>query len=350
VLSVMQIFKIIFGVILSAFILMIILRFSSSYTEIGESSKEVEILIGLKKTIQDVYTTGISTDFEVRDLEEAISFYSPPNIETPVTSVNLDPVPTFLVPGESVSVHRNEYDLGWFKFYYIHALPETKIIFVPLGKSEVVWNTVGNITKHFPSTENTKTKVLFGIGCNDTGGQPIFFFSKWERDYFIRTVLPWLYTNEYEFVPCGKREGYRMITVTETPIDADFQVVPIDNEMGYVHVNNTMVGQKTYLYKNPIDIVALFFGGEKMYDYTNEKFLKELSIASDLASRESSLLRSKSTNPYCDTLYQKFIQVLGSLRNRIDNGDYTNEDDMREFSKKIKESVEAYKQLEEMGC
>ncbi len=346
----MQIFKIIFGIILSAFILMVILRFSLSYTEIGESSKEVEILVGLKKTIEDVYTTGISTDFEVRDLEEAISFYSPPNIETPVTSINLDPVPTFLVPGETISIHRSEYDTGWWKFYFVHALPETKVVFVPLGRSEVVWNTVGNITKYFPSTENTNVKVLFGIGCNDTGGEPFFFFSKWERDYFMRTVLPWLYTNEYEFTLCGKRKGYRMITVSETPIGSDFQVVPIDNEMGYVYINTTEQGWQWHLYKNPIDIVALFFGGKKMYDYTNEKFLKELSIASDLASRESSLLRSKSTNPYCDSVYQKFVQVLGSLRNKIDNGDYTNEDDMRELTRKIKESIEAYRLLEEMGC
>lgn len=345
----MQIFKIIFGIILSAFLLMIILRFSSSYTEIGESSKEVEILMGLKKTIEDVYTTGISTDFEVKGLEKSITSYYPPNIETPVTSVNLDPVPTFLVPGESLSIHRNEYDLGWFKFYYIYAAPEMKVIFVPLGRSEVVWNTVGNITKHFPSTENTKIKVLFGIGCNDTGGSPFFFFSNWEREYFIRTVLPWLYANEYEFVPCGKKEGYRMITVTETPVDADFQVVPIDSEMGYVYVNNTIVGQKTYLYKNPIDVVALFLGGERMYDYENKKFLKDLSVASDLASREVSLLRGKMDSA-CDAPYSRFVQELGHIKSIADNGDYRNEDEMKELNKNIKESVETYKQLEEMGC
>jgi hypothetical protein len=329
---------------------MMILRFSLSYTEIGESGKEVEILMGLKKTIEDVYTTGISTDFEVKGLEEAISFYSPPSIETPVTSVNLDPVPTFFVPGEKVSIHRDEYDLGWFKFYFVYVLPETKIVFVPLGDSEELWKTMENISKYLPSTENTKTKVLFGIGCNDTGGSPFFFFSKWEREYFVRTVLPWLYANEYEFVPCGKREGYRMITVTETPIDADFQVVPVDGGVGYVHMNTTIEGPKTYLYKNPLDVIALLLGGEKFYNYENSKFLKELSIASDLASREASLLRIKSSNPECDLLYSKFVQILGSLRNKIENGDYTNEDDMRELNRKVKESAEAYEQLEEMGC
>jgi len=345
---VLQIFKIIFGVILSAFILMILLTFSMSYTEIGESSKEVEILMGLKKTIEDVYTTGISTDFEVKDFEEVIRFYSPPNIETPVTSVNLDPVPTLFVPGEKISIYRNEYNLGWWKFYFVQALPETKIVFVPLVRSEAVWNTMGNITRYFPSTDNTNTKVLFGIGCNDTGGQPIFFFLRWERDYFTRMVLPYFFDNEYEFVPCMEKEGYRMITISETPIDADFQVVPIDNEMGYVYVNDTLGGPQQYLYKNPLDIVSLFLGGEKLYDYENRKFMKELSVASDLASRESSLLIMKANNPECN--YSKFVQRLGSLKGIIENGDYTNEDNMRELNIKVKESVEVYKELEEMGC
>jgi hypothetical protein len=347
-LSVMQIFKIVFGVILSLFILVLFMRFSESYTEIGESGRDVEILMGLKKTIEDVYNTGIPTDFDTGNLEEIISFYSPPSIETPVTSVNLDPVPVFLVPGERISIHRTEYDTGWWKFYFVQALPETKIVFVPLGRSEVVWNTMGNITKYLPSTEDTDTKVLFGVGCNDTGGQPVFFFLNWEGGYFTRTVLPYFFDNDYDFVPCVEREGYRIVTISETPVDKDFQVVPVDNQMGYVYINDTLEGQQAHLYKNPLDIISLLFGGKKLYDYENRKFLKELSIASDIASREAGILMAKVSNPDC--AYSSFIQRLGSVKALANGGEYTNEDEMRELNRKIREASEIYKGLEEMGC
>lgn len=348
--SVLQIFKIILGIMLSAFILTILLNFSTSYTEIGESSREVEILTGLKKTIEDVYTTGISTDFEVKGFEEVVDSYVPPNLMTGVSPVSLDPVPTLFVPGEKVSIHRNEYDMGWWKFYFVHALPEMKIIMSPVGKSEAVWNTAGNITKYFPPTENTKTKVFFDIGCNDTGEQIEFFPIHREREYFMKVVLPYLFENGYEFDPCGRKEGHTVITISEVPVDMDFQVIPINSEMGYVHTNNTLEGYKTYLYKNPLDIISLFLGGKKFYDYENMKFLKELSIASDLASREANLLRAKANKPECSSIYSKFVQILGSLKTTIADGDYTNEDDMKELNRKIKESSETYEELEEMGC
>ncbi|NIO22561.1 MAG: hypothetical protein GTN38_00855 [Candidatus Aenigmarchaeota archaeon] len=348
-LSVMQIFKIIFGVILSAFILTILLRFSLSYEEIGESSREVEILMGLKKTIEDVYTTGISTDFDLGS-EDLVNFYSPPNLVTSVTDVNLDPVPTLFVPGERISIHRGEYDLGWWKFYFVHALPEMRIIFVPLGTSETVWKIAENITKYLPSTENTDAKVRFGVGCNETGETQTYLFLNWERDYFIRTVLTYLFVEGYEFVQCKPIEGYRIITISETPVDADFQVVPIDDDMGYVYVRDIQEGSKTYLYKNPLDIVSILLGGSKLYDYENERFLKELSIASSLASRESSLLRIKARNPDCNIIYSRFTQVLGSLKSEIEEGNYRNEDDMKELNKRIRESSGIYQELEEMGC
>ncbi len=349
-LSVMQIFKIILGIVLSAFVLIIAIRFTSSYMEIGESSKEMEVVMGLKKTIEDVYTTGIPTDFDLKDLEETITFYSPPNIGTSVTPVSLDPVPTFLVPGERVSVHRGEYDLGWWKFHFVYVLPETKILFVPLGRSEIVWKTAENITKYFPSTENTKTKVLFGVGCNETEEKQTYLFLNWERDYFADVVLPYLFENGYEFVPCTRIEGYKIITITETPTDADFQVVPITSETGRVYINDTLEGPQEYLYKTPLDVISLLLGGRKFYEYESKRFLEELYMVCDLASREANLLRMKANNPECDILYSKFVQVLGSLKDIIENGDFTNEDDVREFDKKLKKSVEVYEEMEEMGC
>jgi hypothetical protein len=138
------------------------------------------------------------------------------------------------------------------------------------------------------------------------------------------------------------------VTISETPVDEDFQIVPVDSQMGYVYINDTFEGHQSHLYKNPLDIISLLLGGKKLYDYENRKFLKELSIASDVASREAGLLMEKTRNPDC--AYSSFIQRLGSVKAHADGGEYTNEDEMRELNRKIREASEIYKGLEEMGC
>ncbi len=347
--SVFQVFKIILGIIISAFILFFLLRFAGSYMEIGESGRQVSIIVNFKKSIEDVYTTGVSTDFEMKDSE--ILNYRPPNIETPVSFFDADPVPLLLIPGEKFSIYRNEYDIGWWKFYFIEVFPETQILFMPLGRDERIWSVMENITKFFPSTENTKTKVKFGVGCNGSD-----FWLGWERYQFLERIVPSLKASELEFNPCEnlehfRKKGIKVITISEKSMDADFLVSPIDNEIGYVYIKSGDEYEE-HIYKNGLDIVALLLGGKRHYDYVNEKFLRELGVGIDVGIKESNLLIGDiNLRNRCGTEFSKFTGTLGFIKEElIPKLDSMKEDDVREFAYHMKESVKNYKDLEILGC
>ncbi len=352
--SVFQIFKIILGVIISAFILFIVLRFAGSYTEIGESSRQVSIMVNFKKSMEDVYTTGISTDFEMKDLE--IIAYRPPYIHADVSNVDMDPVPLFLVPGEKFSVYRNEYDLEWWKFYFIEVFPETKILFIPLGNDEKIWSVIGEMAKSMPSTENTQTKVKFFLGCNKT--DPVWLYPLGERNKFLDYWLPRFAGAEVDILgPCDdtenlKREGYRIITVSEDEsVEADFLVKPSDDGVGHVYIKN-VDGQEEYVYKNGLELVALLLGGKRYLDYLNGKFLKELEVGIDVGIRESNLLRGDvNMQRRCGTELSEFAGILGFIKEElIPKLDSAEEDDLGEFNQYLMESSEIYKELDRAGC
>jgi hypothetical protein len=350
--SVFQVFKIILGIIISAFILFFVLRFAGSYMDIGESSRQVSIIVSFKKSIEDVYTTGVSTDFEMKDSE--ILAYKPPYVDTSkVSYVDMDPIPLLLIPGEKFSIYRNEYDTGWWKFYLIEVLPETKILFVPLGNDERVWSVMGNITKFLPSTENTKTKVKFYLGCNKT--EPDEYYPIGERNRLL-DMVPKFTAFDVEMGPCGdleyfREKGYRIITISEESTDADFLVSPIDNEIGYVYIK-TGDGYEEYIYKNGLDIVALLLGGKRYYDYVNEKFLGELGVAIDVGIRETDLLTGDiNLRNRCGAEFSEFRGTLDFIKEElIPELDSMEEENTKEFAYQMRESVEDYKSLERLGC
>jgi hypothetical protein len=348
--SVFDVFKIILGIIISVFILFVLLRFAGSYTEIGESSRQVSVMVNMKKAIEDVYTTGISTDFETKE-SDLILGYRPPYIETGVSFVDMEPVPLFLVPGEKLSINRNEYDLGWWKFYLVEALPETNILFMPLESDEKTFLLIGNITSFLPSTENTQIKTKIGIGCN---GSEYWF--GWERYKFLDAILPTLMTTEPELEACQnteyfKERGFRMVTVAEEGSDEDFVVRPVNDAIGYVYMKAND-GYEEYLYKNGLDIVALMLGGNELYSYSNQKFFRELEVAIDIATRESGILLSDpQLSQRCGTKSSEFVYVLGLLKDLIPKVKANAlEEDAIEFAYQMKESAKKYRELNALGC
>jgi hypothetical protein len=348
--STFDIFKIILGIIISAFILFLALRFVGSYTQIGESGRDVSIILNFKKTMEKVYATGISSDFEIKD-SKAIIGYRPPYIETTVSFVDTSPMPVLIVQGEKLSVNRVEYDVGWWKFYMVEALPETKIIFVPLNGDERSWSLIRNVTTMLPSTENTNVKTMVGVGCNSSE-----FWFGWERGRFLDSILPRLSTQELGLNLCGntayfKEKGFMLVTVSGKPEDADFVVIPSDEGIGAVMIRNGDAQDK-YVYKNGLDIVALLLGGASYYNYTNHKFLGELEVAIDVSSREYALLMSDpGFNKRCGTASLDFVGVLGAIKELIPKvGGNPAEADARDFVQLMAVSAGKYRNLESVGC
>ena len=355
-LNVFDVFKIILGIIISIFVLFILLRFAGSYMQIGESSRQVSLMVNFKKTLENVYTTGVSDDFEFAGTE-VITNYAPPFLMTTFSSsVDMEPIPLLLVPGKKLSVYRNEYDVGWWKFYFIEALPDTKILFVPKGDADKTMPVIRSVAFMLPSTENTATKTNFYVGCDDdaTG-----HYDMRERYKFLEEKIYLLMTkmeSGYEPTLCDeeyfKKKNYSVITISEKLEEVDFLVKPVENGMGYVYIKGKD-GYEEYVYKNGFDVVALLLGGKGMYEYANEKFFREMDVAISLSVNEAGILMTNpSMNKRCGNQLNEFITVLSSIKENTPKirGQNPKQEDVAEFISLMDQSAEKYRELDSLGC
>ncbi len=346
--SVFQLFKIIFGIVFSAFVLITIMRFSLSYTDIGESSQQVAVLIGFRKVINDVYTTGIPGDYMINDVNEVIMRYRPPDIISAIAPISIDPMTVLMVPGEDMGVYRNEYDLGWYSFYYMEVLPRMNVLINPLNGSDIVWDTAKNIVSAFPSTENIENKVKFGFGCRGT--YP-FIDDKWERERFEGSILPWAeLSGEYDNLSVCPDIDYfdGRITISPEFVMVDgILIVPMDSDTGYIYPDTSDPMLK-YFYKNPIDVVSFFLGGDEFYNYTNKKLMNELEFTANLKINEINILRPNMGTD-CSGLYQEFAATMNAIK-ILAGQDYTDQASMLSLNEMLKESVIKYKEIGDEGC
>jgi hypothetical protein len=152
--SLYQLFKIIFGLVISGFTLFVILNFTGVYIGIQEDSQRAAILKNFIKTAGDVYISGNPAgfdDFSRQDFTLSFDISEPEGI---VSQAGKTPVffPLFLSPGKRLFIYRNELDLGWWKFRFIEAMPRTRIFFNPRSASPEAWELVRSIVLVLPDS------------------------------------------------------------------------------------------------------------------------------------------------------------------------------------------------------
>jgi len=332
-----NLFKIIFGLIASAFILIVVFRLSSSYMDIGEVSKGINELRGFKKIVNDVYTTGLVSEYE---MGSEIKAYIPPNLVSDKGVMEIARIPLILSPAKHFIIKRGEIDVEWWKFYFVIAVPAGGIIFIPLNKTAIVLSTIRGMVEMLPATDKTKGKIYFGIGCNDSD---IFISKRWGKEYFSERVLPYFFYNpEFEFNDClvNDKQLAFIITLSEEAVEFKNKngilVIPETNETGYV-----LTKEKRYFYKNPLDILAILLGGERAYNHINSVFFKELKIAANFKEREMNLLQRDIEDEECKKLSDEFLDELDEIRM---------EESLEEAYKHLAHSTDIYKYMRLKAC
>ena len=338
--SAFQVFKIIFGIIISIFVLIMVLRISNSFMQINETENGVKNLYRLKKSIDDTYTTGISSELV---LGNPVTAYFPPTIIYKQGSVNIN-VPLILYPSQRYVLKRNVIDFAWWRFYYVVSIPPTRVIFIPLNKTEKVKQAMIDILNDFPDTEAMKNKVVFGFACNRTD---VFIMNTWYRDYFRDNIIPYVYySGDIEKLNDCKIKSDFVITVSEDETnfmnkENGVMVIPKGNNTGIV-----FHGNKKYFYINSADILALLFGGAKTYKYVNKVFLKQAKIAANLKIKEINILMPHS-NIICRQFMNKFSNELNKISG-IDESTTTS--NMALVSKYMLDTKNMYEDMKVMGC
>jgi hypothetical protein len=114
---------------------------------------------------------------------------------------------------------------------------------------------------------------------------------------------------------------------------------------------------KTYVYKDPLDLVALSVGGvekddfgrtgaEKIYEYKNSVLMPRLSLAAQVMSKRSVLIAGKSPSD-CDPVYIQLAQVLDKIPSSID---YTSVSEMYDLNDNLNKAEQIYQTLLDLGC
>ncbi|NOX71376.1 MAG: hypothetical protein GXO64_01625 [Candidatus Micrarchaeota archaeon] len=342
--------KIVMSIVFSAFIIIMVYNFATSYMDVNTAKKQATVLRDFEKTVRDVYVNGIPANFTIDgDLFKSIKVFRPPQLVTSIGTVDFGYVPLFFVKGRKLSITRARMDIDWWKFDYVIALPKTTVIYVPLSNSNDVWDTIKMITGAFSDTENIEPVITFGFGCNETF---YFHLNKWKRDIFMENV-PFIQTMiDYEDECIDEIDGEDKKVIIIANELSDFSkgvlIVPKGPYWGKMYTN-VSGNLKEYSYRDGLDILALVLGGEEFLKYKNNMYLTQLKVAAKLKYDELQLLKSKSARSECGALYSTFMPILSKIY-EFNDADYDDDFNGIMFAEQVRASADQQKKLEEMGC
>lgn len=348
--SAFQIFKIIFGIIFSIFVLILIYRFSGSYMEIGETGTRADVLINLKKGVEDVYAGGISQDYWIRNSGDLILLYEPPELFTTVTTLDFRPVPALIIPEENVGIHRIEYDLGWWKFYFVEIMPDTTLLFNPTENTEEIWGYIYGMIRVLPSSESLESRFYFALGCNSTAyDYPIHNWEKEKMMKYERGMKSNLDTAGVRPVLCeGVNPEWKAVVISKDFIETEHPLIIPSGKGSGLFYPNTSDPANQIVFKTPVDLVSLLFWGEDGFDYMNRELLGQLSVAAEMRIQENNLLVPGSSVG-CIILYEEMNTILEDVSG-LSEDDHRNYEKMSELAERLEESEQKFSEIRYEGC
>lgn len=346
------VFKIVMGIIISIFILIMVYNFAISYMGVNEKKKTAVVLNDFERGIRDVHVNSIPGNFSFEnDIYESLIMYRPPFLITRMGNIDFGYVPLFMDIGRKVSISRVSYNLGWWEFNYVTVLPKKKIIYIITDDSPLVWETMRLITMSFPNTESVEPDVTFGFGCNETF---IFKLNKWKRDVFyqnmgvqdnIEFVKQMI---DYETECSGYLEDDEIpvfLTLEDIDTDEGIVITPVTEEWGYI---KTQEGDEL-IYKDGMDIMAFIIGGNSMYEYKNKIYLNQLRVASKVKYDEIELLKLKTSKNDCINLYDSIQPILNYIYSFSDS-DINDKAEIMTLINNLEQSRQISTAMEEKGC
>ena len=365
--SLYRMFQMIFGIIVSVFILYFLIQYASNYAGFQKDVQKVTIIKNLKITAESVYTYGNPVDFPDTSRYDFSSCYmiinkpEPPNIKCDFGEVGSVLIPMLLSADGEVVVDRADLNFGWHVMHWIEVMPESVILFTPMDSSEVTWNLMKNLTDVLPSTENLENNITYDFCDGNTltyaCGGPCEKFS-------FMTVLDSVRDSASRCTRSLSKK-YRLITISNNcgPGFSNYGVCvkPSQNGVGVAYLAGS---GETYVYKDPLDIIALVIGGsekdvlgktfgEKLYDYKNEVWGERLSLAAKIMKQRMLLVSSRyqylGENLECIPIYANLAGMLASITDMA-KGNYKNEAVMRNLATRLKEAESLYQDLVDLGC
>lgn len=368
--SLYRTFQIIFGLVVSMFILYFLIQYASSYAGFQGDVQKITILRNLKTTSESVYTFGTPVMFPDTSMYDFSSCHmqtsEPDASEMKCDFGEVGPVlvPTLLSLGkkEHAVVSGADLDLGWHVMHWIEIMPESAIIFTPMDSSDSTWNLMKNLTDMLPSTENLDSKITFGF-CDGSSLIENICGGKCERYGFLDVL-------ESNRAPAAKCRaslpgGHMLITISSQCrigySDSGVCVLPSADSVGVAYLAGS---EKEFVYKDPFDIISLVIGGddkdvfgktggERLYGYKNKVWGDRISLAANIMRQRALLISSEyqtlGKNQECVPIYSQLYTTLGSVHSTV-KGDYENLDLMRSLAGMLGDAGSLHQDLVNLGC
>jgi len=370
--SIYRMFQIIFGIIVSVFILYFLIQYASNYAGFQEDVQRVTILKNLKITAESVYTYGNPVVFPDTSMYDFSSCYmktnkpEPPSIKCDFGEAGSVLIPMIFSADGEVVVDRSDLNFGWHVMYWVGIMPESVIMFTPTDSSDETWNFMKTLTNLFPSTENLEARITFGF-CDGNDVMEDMCGGPCEKYSFLEVLDSTQATAAKCRASLSKK--YKLITISNgcSPGFSTHGVCvkPSQDGVGVAYLAGS---DKTYVYKDPLDIAALAIGGsvkdvfektsgEKLYDYKNKVWGERLSLAASIMKQRMLLVSSRyqilNENLECIPIYSGLANILCSGSDSICNLaklDYTNQAVMRNVAGKLREAKSLHQNLIDLGC
>jgi hypothetical protein len=288
-----QIFRLIFGLIISGFVLYFIINYVATYSVTQEDIVRAQILKAFRDTSRDVWAYGIGTNFsDFGRLSFKINFDIAP-INRPVLRTDIGewdlPVPTLFTFGKLLWIDRSTFDLGWWQFRLTTAQPETVFVFNPTDFQSAEFAI--KLVQFLPDTAGKQPKIQYAF-C----GQDILPMDKMT----FTTIDP-------KTAPTGScdikklKPNWKLIKITENcekPAIGVCVQLP-ENGFGQARLAGS---EKTYYYLEewPFGLLALMIGytnssiwgiaGDDMYNATNMWFKNEVGLGANVMAKRAQLM------------------------------------------------------------
>ncbi|MBI4176229.1 MAG: hypothetical protein HY518_03425 [Candidatus Aenigmarchaeota archaeon] len=292
--NIYELFKMIFGIIASIFILYFLITYTAGYKDTQLASVRQSIVKSFITASENVYFSGIPFRFdEFRSQEFSYSLStaaSQPQVEFGSGKAPVR-VPLFFIEGEELAMARNEVDLGWWKFYYVLAVPAVDIVFNLQDSSGESADAARDIASLFPDSDSPAVRM--GL-CS---GPRVDMYTK---DQFARLDRGALSSAP----PCTASIGQdaRLVIISSTCNPSQTaRGVCVHPSAKLAYINGL---SSAYNYKDSLDILALIIGGEgkdvfgsvkggQLFEYKNSMMRKELLLAAKMMRIRAEILSSE---------------------------------------------------------
>jgi len=365
--NVFDVFKMVLGLIASFFILFFLISYAGIYSQMQENIQRMMILDNFLTAAEDVYLTGNSvvfSDFSKKSIGLDFDGKSDPAKLVSQAGDVLVRIPLVFMPGDKVVIDMKSMDFGWWKFRFAEALPEMTFIFNPTVNEERVRSIMKGMTGLLPDTTGRAPKIRFGL-CN--GGTIIKPCSNdfCESLSFLGRID--MYRENMQPCTAVMGKGQRLVSFDfSCPNDMlkkGLCIVPpgIGESHGYAFFNETL---GHYIYKNPLDLVALAVGGKEvglygdaadnLYVHMNAMFRRELSLVADISSQRARLvsasLPDSEEKSECGLAYSEFWTAMDGIIAVTADDYYTDYAKSGELAGYLNDADDAYQRLVAMGC